>query len=65
MDDLDLRSAYAEQDATEALVALGWPVRAAEDESETWRIGYIVLTDEELIGLAARRGIRPAVERLQ
>lgn len=65
MDDLDLRSAYAAQDAAEALTALGWPVRAAEDESETWRIGYVVLTDEELIGLATRRGIRPAAERLQ
>ena len=65
MDDIDLSSAYAAHDAAEALVALGWPVRPAEDESETWRIGYIVLTDEELIGLATRRGIRPAVEWLQ
>lgn len=53
------------QDAAEALTALGWPVRAAEDDSETWRIGCFVLTDEELISLAARRGIQATVETVQ
>ena len=53
------------QDAAEALTALGWPVRAAEDDAEMWRIGYFVLTDEELIGLATRRGIQAAVKRVQ
>lgn len=53
------------QDAAEALIALGWPVTPADDTSDTWRIGYFVLTDEELIGLAARRGIQPAAEMVQ
>jgi hypothetical protein len=65
MDDFDLNSAFAAQDAAEALNALGLSVQAAEDESETWRIGYFVLTDEDLIGLAARRGIRPAADMVQ
>ena len=65
MNDLDPRTVHAAHAAAEALSALGWPVRAAEDESETWRIGYFVLTDEELIGLAARRGIRPTAEMVQ
>lgn len=65
MDDLDLNSAFAAQDAAEALNALGLSVQAAEDDSETWRIGYFVLTDNGLIGLASRRGIRPAAEIVQ
>lgn len=65
MDDPDLHSAFAAQDAAEALIALGWQVSPAEDDSETWRIGYFVLTDEELLSLAARRGIRPAADRVQ
>jgi hypothetical protein len=64
MDDSDLHSAFAAQDAAEALTALGWPVLPSDD-SETWRIGYFVLTDEELIELAARRGSRSAAERVQ
>lgn len=65
MDDPDLNSAFAAQDAAEALIALGWPVQPADDDTDTWRIGYFVLTDEELIGLASRRGIRPAAETVQ
>lgn len=42
MDDPDLRTAIAAQDAADALTALGWPVLAAEDDSETWRIGFFV-----------------------
>jgi hypothetical protein len=53
------------QDAAEALFALGWPVTPADDDSDTWRIGYFVLTDEELIGLATRRGIQAAAEAVQ
>ena len=52
-------------DAAEALIALGWPVTPADDDSDTWRIGYFVLTDEELIGLATRRGIQAAAETVQ
>lgn len=55
----------AAQDAADALTALGWPVLPADDDSETWRIGFFVLTDDDLIGLAARQGIRPMVERVQ
>lgn len=53
------------QEAAEALTALGWPVTPADDDSETWRIGYFVLNDEELISLAARRGIQATVETVQ
>ena len=55
----------AAHDAAEALAALGLPVQPAEDDTDTWRIGYFVLTDKDLIGLAARRGIRPAAEAVQ
>lgn len=65
MKDADLHTAVAPQDAAEGLLALGWPVRPAGDDLETWRIGDFELTDEELIGLATRRVIRPAIERVQ
>lgn len=65
MIDADLHTALAVQDAADGLLALGWPVRPAGDDMETWRIGDFKLTDEELIELVARRGIRPAVERVQ
>ena len=65
MDYLDLHSAFVAQDAAEALTAMGWPVSPSEDDSDTWRIGYFILTDEELIGLAARRGIRSAAQTVQ
>jgi hypothetical protein len=61
----DLNSAFAAQDAADALNALGLPVQAAEDDTETWRIGFFVLTDDELISLASRRGIRPTAEMVQ
>lgn len=65
MDDPDLNAAFAAQDAADALVALGWPVSSSEDDLDTWRIGCFVLTDDELIGLATRRGIWPAAETVQ
>lgn len=65
MDDTALRTAFAAQDVAEALTALGWPVRPVGEDMEAWKIGDSVLTDEELIGLAARRGISPAPERVQ
>ena len=55
----------AAHDAAEALNALGLSVQAAEDGSETWRIGYFMLTADEVIGLASRRGIRPAPKMVQ
>lgn len=50
----------AAQDAAEALIALGWPVAPAGPDMDRWAIGDFELTDEELIGLAARRGIQSA-----
>ncbi len=44
-------------DAVEALTALGWPVILSDDDPDTWRIGYFVLTNDERIGLATRCGI--------
>lgn len=55
----------AAQDAAEALTMLGWPVAPTGDDMELWRIGDFELTDEELIGLATRRGIRPAAGLVQ
>lgn len=60
-----IRDLLAAHDAAEALIALGWPVHPADDDTDTWRIGYFILTDDELIGLAARRGIRPPAETVQ
>ena len=55
----------AAQDAAEALIALGWPITPDGPGMERWRIGDLIWSDEELMGLAARQGVRPAVERLQ
>lgn len=49
------------QDAAEALIALGWPIRSHGDDMDRWRIGDLIMTDEDLIGLATRRGIRRAM----
>lgn len=65
MNDAESHTVMAAQDAAEGLLALGWPVRPARDDLEAWMIGDFELTDEELIGLATRRGIRPAVEQVQ
>lgn len=65
MDDLDLHTAFAALDIAEALTALGWPVCPVGEDMEAWKIGDLVLTDEELINLAARQGIRLASERVQ
>lgn len=65
MDTSDPDRTLAAQDAADALIVLGWPVLPADDDSDTWRLGYFVLTDDELIGLAARRGIQAAAERVQ
>jgi hypothetical protein len=60
-----LREILEAQDAADALVVLGWPIQPSDDDSDTWRIGYFVLTDDELIGLVTRRGIQAAAERVQ
>lgn len=65
MDASEFRTVIAAQDAAEALIALGWPVHSTGDNRDAWMIGDFVLTDEELIGLAVRRGIRPAGETVQ
>ncbi|MGC5779842.1 hypothetical protein [Methylobacterium sp. NFXW15] len=60
-----LTNAYVAQDAAEALIALGWPIQPHGDDMDRWRIGDLIMTDEELIGLAMRRGIQPVSEQLQ
>lgn len=65
MDEAAITTDLAAQDATEALIALGWPILPHGDDMDRWRIGDLVMTDEDLIGLATRRGIRPVSERMQ
>lgn len=65
MDEHTLLTTFAAQDAAEALIALGWPIQPHGPDMEHWRIGDLIMTDEDLIGMATRRGIRPASERVQ
>ncbi len=65
MDEAAITAALAAQDAAKALIALGWPILPHGDDMDRWRIGDLVMTDEDLIGLATRRGIRPVSERVQ
>ncbi|MFC6790550.1 hypothetical protein ACFQE0_13635 [Methylobacterium komagatae] len=53
------------QDAAEALIALGWPVIPHGPDMDRWQIGDLIWTDDELMGLAARHGVRPASDRVQ
>lgn len=45
--------------------ALGWPVLPYGADMDRWRIGDIIMTDEDLIGLATRRGVRSPGNRLR
>ncbi len=65
MDEAAITAALAAQDAAKALIALGWPIQPHGDDMDRWRIGDLVMTDEDLIGLATRRGVQPLGERLQ
>ena len=65
MDEAAVALLLAAQDAAEALIALGWPITPDGPDMERWRIGDLVMTDEDLIGLAMRRGVRPLSDRLQ
>ena len=48
-------NAHVAQDAAEALIALGWPIQPQDDDMDRWRIGDLIMTDEELIGRHASR----------
>lgn len=65
MDAPHLDSTLAAQDAATALIALGWPVSPSDDDPDTRRLGYFVMTGDELIDFALRWGIRPAAETVQ
>lgn len=65
MDEAAITTTLAAQDAAEALIALGWPITPDGPDMERWRIGNLIMTDEELIGLATRRGFQPVSERVQ
>jgi hypothetical protein len=52
------------QDAAEALIALGWPVEPYGPDMDGWQIGDLILTDADLMGLAARQGVRVAAHWL-
>lgn len=52
----EVLNALAAQDATEA-VALGWPVVPAGPDMNWWELSNFKLINEELGGLATRRGI--------
>lgn len=51
--------------AAEALIALGWPVLPHGPDMDRWQIGDLIWTDEELMGLAARQGVRQGSDRVQ
>jgi len=65
MEDLELASALAAQDAADALIVLGLPVTPYGPDMGEWQIGAPISTDDELMQLAARVGIQPPFERLQ
>lgn len=65
MDKPTILTSLAVHDAAEALTTLGSRVRPVGEHMEVWEIGDSVRTDEELIGLAARRGIRLAAGKVQ
>lgn len=44
------------EDVAVALVSMGWPVSPHGPEMAFWRIGDLILTDDELIGFAVRQG---------
>ena len=65
MNEPAILATLAAQDAAEALIALGWPIQPHGPDMECWRIGDLIMTDEDLIGLATRRDIQPLSERMQ
>jgi len=65
MNEPAILATLAAQDAAEALIALGWPIQPHGPDMGSWRIGDLIMTDKDLIGLATRRGIRPVSERVQ
>lgn len=60
-----ITTTLAAQDAAEALIALGWPITPDSPDMDRWQIGDLIWTDEELMGLAARHGVRPAPDRVE
>lgn len=45
------------QDAAEALIAIGYPVSPEGEDMECWRLGDFLMSDEDLLAFAARKGI--------
>lgn len=54
----------AAEDVAVALVSLGWPIEPYGLDLAFWRIWDLVLTNDELMGFAARQGIRSVSERM-
>lgn len=48
----------AAQDAVDVFVALGWPITPHGPDMEFWRIGDLIWTDADVMGLAARHGVQ-------
>ncbi len=65
MDDAAILESLAAHDAVESLIYFGWPVQPHGPDMDRWQIGCLILTDEELMGLAFRQGLCSAVEGLQ
>jgi hypothetical protein len=63
MDDSNIRSAFAVQDAADALIALGWPVIPPTQSQPRWQIGNDLLTGTELLVFASFVVIVPKVKR--
>lgn len=45
------------QQAAEALIALGYEVEPSGDDFEAWQLGDMLLSDEDLLAFAARKGV--------
>ncbi len=56
--------ARAAQDAAESLLAWGRPIAPYGEEMDRWRMGELVMTNDELMALAARHGVCLSVCRI-
>lgn len=62
---MDQPAEIVAQDAAEALIALGWPVTPYGPDMDHWQVGDLIWTDDELMALAGRQGVRSTIEQLQ
>ncbi|MBE7158620.1 MAG: hypothetical protein INR62_09350 [Rhodospirillales bacterium] len=63
MDDLELRTTVAAQDAAAVLIALGWQVAPPTSFETRWLVGDELLTTTELLAIASFAVIFPRAKR--